>query len=141
MERAISALLVWWLATSPLGAIEPAELVLTGGKIVTLDGQQRVVDALAVRDGKLIAVGRVAEVQPLIESRTEAIRFDGKAVLPGLIESHCHAVGVARVMLDQTYCELSGIAEMQDWIRQAARDALAGRQSFRSSPVGLSRWQ
>ena len=72
---------------------------------------------------------------------TEVIRLDGKTVLPGFIESHCHAVGVARGMLDQTYAELFSIAELQDWIRQAARDVPAGRRLFRSSPVGLSRWQ
>ncbi len=60
-----------------------------------------------------MATGSNADVQPLIGSKTEIIRLDAKMVLPGFIESHCHAVGVARGMLDQTYAELSSIAEMQ----------------------------
>lgn len=108
-------------------AADPADLVLTGGKIVTLDAQERLAEALAVRDGKVVAVGRVADVQPLVGSKTEVISLDGKTVLPGFIESHCHAVGVARGMLDQTYAELSSIAELQEWVRQAARDVPAGR--------------
>ncbi len=125
--RILRVVLLLALTTGTLIAAEPADLVLTGGKIVTLDAQQRVVEALAVRDGKLVVTGSNADVQPLIGPKTEIIRLDGKAVLPGFIESHCHAVGVARGMLDQTYAELSSIAEMQDWIRQAARDVPAGR--------------
>lgn len=122
-----TCLAAWlWAAPSCWGA-EPADLAITGGKIVTLDSQQRIVAALAVRDGKLVAVGSDADVQPLIGPKTEVIRLGGKMALPGFIESHCHAVGVARGMLDQTYAELTSIAEMQDWIRQAARDVPAGR--------------
>lgn len=115
------------MAAGTVIAAEPAELVLTDGNIVTLDAQQRVVNALAVRDGRIVVTGSNADVQPLIGPKTEIIRLDGKTVLPGFIESHCHAVGVARGILDQTYAELSSIAEMQDWIRQAARDVPAGR--------------
>jgi predicted amidohydrolase YtcJ len=108
-------------------ATEAADLVLLGGKIVTLDTRQRVVSALAVRDGKIVAVGSDADVEPLATSKTEIIRLEGRSVLPGFIESHCHAVGVARGALDQTYAELSSISELQDWIRQAARDVPAGQ--------------
>ena len=123
----VTCLTAWAMSASTLLAAEPADLVLSSGKIVTLDGQLRVVEALAVRSGKIIAVGSNADVQPLIGPKTEVIRLDGKTALPGFIESHCHAVGVARGMLDQTYAELTSIAEMQDWIRQAARELPAGR--------------
>ncbi len=123
----VSWLATWILALPSLFGAEPADLVLTDGKIVTLDRQQQVVEALAVRDGKLIAVGSNADAHPFIGAKTEVIRLNGKMALPGFIESHCHAVGVARGLLDQTYVELSSIAEMQDWIRQQARDLPAGR--------------
>jgi predicted amidohydrolase YtcJ len=106
---------------------EPADLVLLGGKVITLDPQQRVSTALAVRDGKIIAIGSDAEIEPLARGANEVIRLDGKSVVPGFIESHCHAVGVARGNLDATYAELSSIAELQDWIRQAARERPAGQ--------------
>lgn len=103
-------------------AQEPADLVLLGGKIITLDRQERVVSALAARAGKIIAVGTDAEIQPLIGPRTEVVRLSGQSVVPGFIESHCHAVGVATGALDQTYAELTSIAEIQDWVRKAAVD-------------------
>lgn len=123
----ILVMLAFSSSRDALFAVEPADLVMTGGKIITLDEKQRIVEALAVRDGKLIAVGSAVDVRPLIGPKTEVIQLVGRTVLPGFIESHCHAVGVARGMLDQTYAELSSIAELQDWIRQAARDVPAGR--------------
>lgn len=107
---------------------EAADLVLLGGKIVTLDRTERVVSAVAVQDGKIVAVGSDAEMAKHIESgKTTVVRLEGRTVLPGFIESHCHAVGVAKGTLEQTYVEISSIAEMQDWIRQQARDLPAGR--------------
>ena len=103
-------------------AAEPADLVLIGGKIITLDPQQRVVTALAVQAEKIIAVGSDAQIEALVAAKTEVIRLHGLCVLPGFIESHCHAVGVARGELDQEYTELSSIGELQEWVRRAARE-------------------
>ncbi|MBC8113233.1 MAG: amidohydrolase family protein [Candidatus Saccharimonas sp.] len=109
-------------------ADEPADLVLLGGKIVTVDRQERVASAVAVRAGRIVAVGSDAEMAKLIGAgKTEVIRLDGRTVLPGFIESHCHAVGVARGSLEQDYVEISSIAELQAWIRKAAADVPAGR--------------
>jgi predicted amidohydrolase YtcJ len=112
---------------SPAAAAEFAELVLVGGKVVTLDPQQRVVESIAVREGKVLKVGTKSEIEPLIGPQTEVIQLAGQTVVPGFIESHCHAVGVARGSLEQTYAEISSIAELQEWIRQAAKDLPAGR--------------
>ena len=106
---------------------EPAELVLLGGKIVTLDREERVVTALAVRGGRVVAVGSDADMKPLITpGKTEVIPLAGRTVVPGFIESHCHAVGVAKGTLEQTYVELGSFGAMQDWIRQQAKALPAG---------------
>ncbi len=104
-----------------------ADLVITGGRVVTLDAQSRVVEAIALREGQIAATGSTAEIQKWIGPKTEVIRLEGQSVLPGFVESHCHAVGVACGSLEQTYVEISNIAEMQDWIRQQAKDLPAGR--------------
>lgn len=121
------AFVATWFGSYFVAAADPADLVLVGGKIVTHDSQQRVVSALAVRSGKVVAVGPDRDIEPLVGDKTEVIRLDGRCVLPGFIESHCHAVGVARGALDQTYAELSSIAELQEWIRNAARAVPAGQ--------------
>lgn len=118
-----------WLLAARAGSVwadAPADAVFLGGRIVTLDEQETVTEALAVRDGRVVAVGKDADVRPLMGNATRVIHLDGKMVLPGLIETHCHAIGVGQGELEQTYVELSSIGEIQDWIRQEARRLPAG---------------
>ena len=113
-------------------AEDPANLVLLRGEIVTLNQQESVVFALAVRGGRIIATGTDAEIRPLIvQGKTEVIELAGRMVLPGFIESHCHAVGVAKGTLEQTYVELGSISQLQQWIREQARTLQAEK-----SPTG-----
>src|SRR5689334_12489686 len=74
---------------------EPADLVVLDAKILTVDDQFRQVQALAVRDGRFVAVGSTAEVRARIGARTRVIDGGGRTVIPGLIDSHVHALGVA----------------------------------------------
>lgn len=108
-------------------AAASADTVITGGRVVTLDADNRVLDAIALKAGRIVATGGAEDIQKLIGPQTEVIKLNGESVVPGFIESHCHAVGVARGSLEQTYVEISSIAEMQAWIRQAAKDLPAGR--------------
>ncbi|MBI5685498.1 MAG: amidohydrolase [Verrucomicrobia bacterium] len=107
-----------------LGAVDT---VLVGGRVVTLDAKERVAEALAIGDGRIVAVGTDAEVLKLAGERTEVIRLDGKTVLPGFVEAHVHAIGAARASVTETYAELSSIAEIQDWIRRRATEVPAGQ--------------
>jgi len=103
----------------PEAAVE-ADSVLLGGKILTVDAQDGVQQALAIRGGRILAVGRDDEIAARIGKGTEVIRLEGKTVVPGIIESHVHAIGAAREPADQPYAELSSIAQVQDWIRRRA---------------------
>ncbi len=67
-----------------------AETVLRGGPILTLDHLRPVVDALAIRDGRIIRSGTREEVAPLITRSTEVIELHGQAVVPGFIDCHTH---------------------------------------------------
>jgi predicted amidohydrolase YtcJ len=68
----------------------PADLVILGGDIQTMEGEGRA-SALAVRDGKLVYVGDDAGVKPQIGANTQVVDAKGMTVLPGLIDSHIHA--------------------------------------------------
>jgi len=105
---------------------KPVDVVLLDGKIATLDAADRVVSALAVRDGRIAAVGSNDEMQRFVGPGTRVVRLGGKTVVPGFIETHCHAVGVARNELAQPYTELYSIADIQAWIRRRAREVPAG---------------
>ena len=56
------------------------DTVLLGGKIVTMDPGERIVEALAIRGGRVLAVGTNAEIERLIGQRTEVVRLDGQMV-------------------------------------------------------------
>ena len=66
------------------------ELVLINGKVLTMDGQSSVVEALAVLDGKILATGSNASIKSIIIPRTRVLDVAGKTVVPGLIETHAH---------------------------------------------------
>ena len=69
---------------------EEAELILRGGKIVTVDEQFRIAEAVAIREGRIVAVGDAEEVLKRRGEKTKVVDLQGKMVLPGLIDSHVH---------------------------------------------------
>lgn len=68
-----------------------AELVLRGGKIVTVDDSFSIKEAVAIRDGRIAAVGSDGEIRDYIGPNTRVIDLGGRTVIPGLIDSHIHA--------------------------------------------------
>jgi predicted amidohydrolase YtcJ len=101
---------------------ETAELVLRGGKIVTVDQAMPQVQALAIRGERIVAVGSEAEIKPLVGPKTEVIELDGKLAVPGFIEGHGHFTGVgeARMVL-----ELSTARSWEEVVQRVGRAALA----------------
>src|SRR5947209_2981153 len=82
------ALLLTLLASPALA--QPADLVLRGGKIITVDSGWHVAQAVAVRGGRFVAVGSDAQMAPHIGPNTQVVELAGKTVVPGLIDSHLH---------------------------------------------------
>src|SRR5947209_1829110 len=72
------------------GGEQPADLVVRGGKIVTLDERTPVVEAVAARGGRIAALGAAADINRLIGPHTRVIDVPGKLVIPGFIEGHGH---------------------------------------------------
>src|SRR5690606_12584633 len=85
-------------------------------------------EALAVKDGRILEIGTNEEVEKRIGERTKVLRLEGKTVIPGVIETHCHAIGAARADVTKPpYADLRTIAEVQEWIRRRAADLPPGR--------------
>ena len=99
----------------------PADLVLIDGQILTVDARFRQATALAVRDGRFVAVGSNEDVRPLIGRGTRVVEGRGRTVLPGLIDTHVHALDVAAAEVAQPYQNLPSIDALQAWIRNAVR--------------------
>src|ERR1035438_7833917 len=71
---------------------EEADLVVVNAKVATLDAGLRIQDALAVRQGRIAAIGNNAAIHTLIGPRTRVVDAGRRTVIPGLIDSHMHAV-------------------------------------------------
>lgn len=97
------------LACAP--AEQPAELVLMGGRIVTVDDSYPEATALAARDGLLVAVGTEREVDNFIGESTEVIDLGGALAVPGLIEGHAHFLSLGRA---QMQLDLNGVADFDE---------------------------
>ncbi|QDT29380.1 N-substituted formamide deformylase precursor [Gimesia panareensis] len=110
-----------------LAVAETATLIFKNGKVITLDKQSRIAEAIAIREGKILAVGSNAEMQPFQGAQTKVVSLDGKTVIPGLIESHVHALRAARGELIQPHQELNSVAEIQAWIREKVKEVPPGR--------------
>ncbi len=120
----LALILAVWPTAVPAGekpqAAAQADTVLLGGKIVSLDARDSIHEALAIRDGQIVAVGSNAEITGYIGEKTAVIRLKGKTVVPGLIEAHVHALGAAQASIGAAYTELASIAAVQEWIRRQA---------------------
>ena len=66
------------------------DLILSNGKIVTVDGQFSIAEAVAVFDGKIVAVGKDSDVSGLAGNRTQTVDLGGRCVVPGQMDNHVH---------------------------------------------------
>jgi predicted amidohydrolase YtcJ len=99
---------------------QPADLVLVDARILTVDAAFSTATALAVRDGRFVAVGSNEEVRRYIGPATRVIEGRGRTVVPGFIDTHVHALDVASGEATQPFVNLRSIKEVQDWLRAEA---------------------
>jgi predicted amidohydrolase YtcJ len=111
LHALLGCLLLGGLATSAVGA-ERADLVLFHGRILTLDPSDTVVEALAVRGGKIIATGSDRVILRLAGAATKRIDLRGRTATPGLIDSHAHiADGGVEELYHVHLSDVSTVAE------------------------------
>lgn len=67
-----------------------ADLVLHNGRIVTYDDAGTVADAIAIADGRIVAIGSEADVRPFAPAGAEVVDLQGRTAMPGLIDAHTH---------------------------------------------------
>jgi predicted amidohydrolase YtcJ len=117
------------VAASAVGCgprVQPADLVLTNGRIATVDDAKPTAAAVAVRGETIVAVGSVDDIKAYIGQKTEVIDLEGRFAMPAFIESHAHFMGVGESKLN---LELMGVRNWEtiaEMVAAAAAKAKPG---------------
>lgn len=109
-------LLLFAVLASCSGLPEPADLMLVNGKILTIDDDFAVATSMAVKDGRILAVGDAALAGRF--AAEEIVNLEGKTVMPGFIDSHTHVRGRPR-----RYVELSEVESIEQMMQLVAAKA------------------
>jgi len=112
------------------GAQPDADLVLRGGRIVTLDEAVPEAEALAIVDGRIAALGDDAEIATWIGPGTEVLDLGGGLAVPGFIDAHGHFEKLGRVRKNLDLSEADSWDEIVEKVRVAAEEAEPGRWIF-----------
>jgi predicted amidohydrolase YtcJ len=100
---------------------EVADTLYTGGDIITMRGPQpEMAEALAVKNGKILFVGPLAEAQALVGPATTTIDLAGKTLLPGFIDTHGHFVYFGKNLVD---ADLFGCTDIPDLLARMKKQA------------------
>jgi predicted amidohydrolase YtcJ len=97
-----------------------ADLILQNGVVHTVDAARRVADAVAVRAGRIAAVGSARELDALRGPGTRVIDVEGGMVLPGFQDAHCHLGQSGHAT---TLCDLEGSRDADEHLRRIGRYA------------------
>jgi predicted amidohydrolase YtcJ len=115
------------LAFSASSWAQPADLIVTNAKVVTLDAKSTTAQALAVRDGRLLAVGDAASVARHAGPGTRTVDAGGRTLIPGLIDSHLHGIRAAlSYATEVNWVNTYTIAEAMDRLKAKAAAARPG---------------
>ena len=107
---------------------QSADLVLLNGRITTMDPSNPEATAVAARDGVFVAVGRDEDMQSFIGPFTEVIDAGGKRVIPGLNDSHTHAIrGAVNYNLEVRWDGVDSLEEGLHLLRQQAERTPEGQ--------------
>jgi predicted amidohydrolase YtcJ len=107
--------------------LQPATLVLTNGRIVTMEAAPAEAQAIAVRGDRIAAVGSAAEIERYIGAATEVIDLKGQLAIPGFIEGHGHFTGVGQAQLNLNLMKATSWQEIVAMVEQAAKAAKPGQ--------------
>src|SRR6185436_3996799 len=98
-----------------------ADMIVHHAKIITVDPAFRTAEALAIRDGRIVAIGPDEEIFKWVESgKTQVIDAEGHPVLPGLYDSHVHLLAASASELSGPIPEFTSLEDAYAYIRKKA---------------------
>jgi predicted amidohydrolase YtcJ len=106
---------------------EPADLVLRGGRIVTLDDKQPEVEALAARGGRIVAIGTAADIEPYVGAATQVLELNTRFAMPGFIEGHGHFTGIGENKMNLDLARTTSWDAIVEMVARAVQSAKPGQ--------------
>ncbi|MBI5008172.1 MAG: amidohydrolase family protein, partial [Bacteroidia bacterium] len=94
-----------------------ADIVLINGKVITVDSNFSIAEAVAISGDTVLAVGSDREIRKLTGKSTRTIDLNGKTVIPGLNDAHLHPDAAALSELDEEIPDVHNIEELLAWIK------------------------
>jgi predicted amidohydrolase YtcJ len=143
VRRVRLGVLLTIVGACPLAAQEVADILLLRGRVWTADDNPAWAEALAIRGGRILAVGSTAEVETLRGPRTEVIHLGGRLVLPGFEDAHVHLIDGSISLGRVDLADLPDLAAIQARIKAWARAhpqeswVVGGGWAYASFPGGL----
>lgn len=110
------------LGTYGCNTFQPVpDTVLFNGKLITMDSAASVVEAVAIKDGKIIALGDDEDILAMARDATLVIDLEGHAVIPGLIEGHAHTIAASQSEYFHEVPEIINVEQTLQWIADDVR--------------------
>jgi predicted amidohydrolase YtcJ len=107
-------------------AVQPASLVLTNAKVITVEDTQPEAQAIAVRGDRIAAIGSNADVQRFVGPATEVLDLKGQLVIPGFVEGHAHFMATGEAQLDLKLMPATSWEQIVSMVGAAAKRAKPG---------------
>jgi predicted amidohydrolase YtcJ len=119
----LTLLMIGLSAVGPSRGDEPrkADQVIHHAKVITVDRDSRIAEAVAIRGDRIVAVGADAEVAALAGPETRMIDAGGRSLLPGLYDSHVHPLGAAESEIDHPIPSYASLADIMSYIADRVR--------------------
>jgi len=125
----------------------PADLILVNGKVVTVDDNFSIAEAVAIRGNRIMSVGRSADIARLVDDETEVLDLKGKTLLPGFNDAHFHLCWWATTMpplaLNLLYPNVKSISEIVELVKEKAAALPLGEwiRGFSWDEAYLDEWK
>ncbi|MBK8060938.1 MAG: amidohydrolase [Gemmatimonadetes bacterium] len=112
---------------APTVRAQAPDLIVTNARIYTVDQNRPVVDAMAIRGGRIVATGPARLITAMKGSSTQVVDLDGKTVIPGMIDAHVHLMGLGQALQTVDLRGTTSYDEIIARVAERAKGTPAGR--------------